>query len=89
MSSVMQTFETKVSNKGFSFIEEKFLKKGYTLKKNDFNHIIYKKNDSDYDYIEMKVESAKIYVIVPVGNFQYETFFNSYYLACEYLEMHI
>jgi len=37
----------------------------------------------------MKVESAKIYVIVPVGNYQYETFFNSYYLACEYLEMHI
>ena len=88
----IQTIEinkTKVSNKGFAILEEKILEKGWELKKNSITHIIYKKIDSDYDFIELKVEIDKIYVVVPIGNCQYETFFNCYFLACEFVEMHL
>ena len=79
---------TKLINKGFAILEEK-LEKGWELIKNFNTHIIYKKIGSDYDFIELKVETNKIYVTVPIGNYQYETYFMNYFLACEFIELHI
>lgn len=89
-SKVSQISCVKVCNKGFSILEELFTEKNWKLVKNELNHIVYKKNDLGYNHIEMKIELNKIYVVVPLDSkYQYETSFDSYFLACEYIEFHL
>ena len=87
----MNTTMTTIKNKGFMILEELFLKHNWKCIKNDMDHILFQKNGNDYDYFEMHVTQNKICVSVPIKNsrFQYKTNFNSYFNACEYIEMHL
>jgi hypothetical protein len=77
-------------NKGLEILAEIFIEKGWSLYKNEINHVIFKNPTSDYDDFEIRVDEKKIYVCVPLKNsvYKYVTHFSSYFQACEYVEMH-
>lgn len=83
-------FEVKndVKNKGFLFLDSIFQENGWNMTKNEMNVISFSKEGFETEYFEMTVKATKIYVSIPIKNsiFQYNTSFNDYYSACDYLE---
>ena len=82
-------------NKG---LEEQFLSKHWQLVTNKANHIIFKKENNNYDYFEIKIDtqnninnSTRINVSIPLRNsqYQYGTHFNNYFDATEFIEQHL
>ena len=84
-------FSITLKNKGFMVLEESFLQHNWKCIKNEMDHILYQKHGNDYDNFEMNITQNKICVSVPIKNsrFQYKTHFESYFNACEYVEMHL
>ena len=81
----------QIMNKGFSCLKELFNKKiGWELIVNEINHIIFLKKEEDFQF-EMKIDADTIHVSMPMKNsvYNYETRFNSYFMASEYIEMHL
>lgn len=79
---------TEIKNKGFAILDEIFKKHGWYMQKNELNWINYTKTGDETSYFNIKIEPEKIIVSVPLKNsiYQFETSFNSYYEASEYIE---
>ena len=77
-----------VQNKGFLLLDQMFKSHEWHLTKNDMNWISYTKVGNETSYFDIKIDKTTIYVSVPVKNttFQYNTSFNNYFIACEYIE---
>jgi hemolysin activation/secretion protein len=77
-----------VQNKGFLLLDQMFKSNEWHLTKNDMNWISYTKLGNETSYFEIKINKTTVYVSVPVKNttFQYNTSFNSYFSASEYIE---
>ena len=78
-----------IKNKGFLLLDILFKEKGWTLSKNELNHIEYKRPDfGDLDYFEIKIDNRNVNVSVPIKHtpYQYKTSFDNYYNAIEYVE---
>jgi hypothetical protein len=78
-----------IKNKGFLLLDILFKEKGWTLSKNELNHIEYKRPDfGDLDYFEIIIDKYKVNVSVPIKHtpYQYKTSFDNYYNAIEYVE---
>ena len=78
-------------NKGFVCLEELFNKKvGWELTVNKMEHVVYFKKEENIKF-EMEIDADTIYVSIPLKNsiYQYETKFNNYFMASEYIEMHL
>ena len=80
-------------NKG---LEEQFLSKHWQRVTNKVNHIVFKKENNNYDYFEIKIDSSsssstRINVSIPLRNsqYQYGTHFNNYFDATEFIEQHL
>jgi hypothetical protein len=86
-----QSATYKCKNRIFaeSGLEETFGQDNWSLHTNEPDHIAFKSPTSDYDYFEIFVDSKKIYVTIPLKNstYKYKTSFDSYFNACEYVEM--
>lgn len=81
----------KCKNKIFaeSGLEQTFGQYNWSLHINEPDHIAFKSPISDYDYFEIFVDTKKIHVTIPLKNstYKYKTSFDSYFNACEYVEM--
>jgi len=79
---------TEIKNKGFAILDEIFKKYGWHMQKNELNWINYTKTGDETSYFDIKIGTEKIIVSVPLKNsiYQFETSFNSYYEASEYIE---
>jgi hypothetical protein len=78
-----------IKNKGFLLLDILFKEKGWTMSKNELNHIEYKRPDfGDLDYFEIIIDKYKVNVSVPIKHtpYQYKTSFDNYYNAIEYVE---
>ena len=80
-----------VKNKGFLLLHEEFLKRGWYLAENEFNHIVYEKEGYKCDQFTIDILENHIKVNVPIGNtnYSYSTKFAEYFRAQEYLLMHL
>ena len=78
-------------NKGFNLIHEKFTSKGWELKENNQNNIIYVDpiNENDRFCIDINKNNIDVSVPIPNSNVEYRTTLNNYFETCEYLEMHL
>ena len=78
-------------------LEEQFLSKHWQLVTNKVDHIVFKKENNNYDYFEIKIDtphdnnSTRIRVSIPLRNsqYQYGTHFNNYFHATEFIEQHL
>jgi hypothetical protein len=75
-------------------LEEQFLSKHWQLVTNKVDHIVFKKENNNYDYFEIKIDtqdSTRISVSIPLRNsqYQYGTHFNNYFDATEFIEQHL
>jgi hypothetical protein len=75
-------------------LEEQFLSKHWQLVTNKVDHIVFKKENNNYDYFEIKIDtqdSTRISVSIPLRNSQYRygTHFNNYFDATEFIEQHL
>ena len=79
---------TEVKNKGFMFLDSMFRDNGWVAIKNEIDWICYSKPGFETEYFEIKINSSKIYVSIPLRNsiFQYKTSFKNYFTASEYIE---
>ena len=86
-----QQHQQKSLNLGFTDLTEKFLEKGWLLSSNSQTNIAFKSPTSNYDYFELTVLEKEIHVTIPLKNsrYKYATRFDSYFSACEYVEMHL
>lgn len=68
-----------------------FLKNGWKLKENTLNHIVYMNPIYPTDEFKIDIDNRLIKITVPVIglNYEYSTRFSSYYLATEYLLLHL
>jgi hypothetical protein len=82
------TYVNNLKNKGFYFLETLFYQNGWHLIKNEINWICFTKPGFETEYFEIKIDSDKIFVSIPIKNsiFQYRTSFKDYYTANEYIE---
>ena len=89
MVTPQNTATTKCKNISFVCLEQEFAKHNWSLQINELDHIVFKSPISDYDYYEIYVDKSKINVSIPLKNStnKYKTSFNSYFQACEYIEM--
>ena len=89
MVTSQNTTTTKFKNISFVCLEEEFAKHNWLLEINEADHIVFKSPTSDYNYYEIYVDKNKINVSIPLKNstYKYKTSFNSYFEACEYIEM--
>lgn len=78
----------KLKNKGFYFLETLFYQNGWHLIKNELNWICFTKPGFETEYFEIKIETNKIFVSIPIKNskFQFRTSFKDYYSANDYIE---
>ena len=79
---------TEIKNKGFAILDQMFTENGWHLYKNEMNHICYTKFGNESDVFEIKIDVKNIHIGVPIKNsrFQYNTSFNDYFQASEYVE---
>ena len=81
-------------------VEEQFLSKHWQLVTNKVDHLVFKKENNNYDYFEIKIDtqdnnanniSTRISVSIPLRNsqYQYGTHFNNYFDATEFIEQHL
>ena len=79
-------------------LEEQFLSKHWQLVTNKVDHVVFKKENNNYDYFEIKIDtqensnsSTRISVSIPLRNsqYQYGTHFNNYFDATEFIEQHL
>ena len=91
------------SNNQWTKVEEQFLSKHWQLVTNKVDHIVFKKENNNYDYFEIKIDtphdnannnnnnSTRISVSIPLRNsqYQYGTHFNNYFDATEFIEQHL
>jgi hypothetical protein len=79
---------SKVKNVGFSLLDPIFKQYGWHIIKNEMNYIGYTKIGNETDLFEIKIGPKSIQVGIPIRNspFQYNTSFNNYYQASEYIE---
>lgn len=80
--------KTEIKNKGFALLDQLFKENGWHLCKNEMNIICYTKFSNETDLFEIKIDHKYIYVSIPIKNspFQYNTSFNNYFQASEYIE---
>jgi hypothetical protein len=79
---------TEIKNKGFAILDQMFKENVWHLCKNEMNHICYTKFGTETDIFEIKIDTKNIHVGIPIKNshFQYNTSFNDYFQASEYVE---
>lgn len=79
---------TEIKNKGFAILDQMFKQNGWHLCKNEMNYICYTKFGNESDVFEIKIDAKNIHIGVPIKNsrFQYNTSFNDYFQASEYVE---
>lgn len=79
---------TEIKNKGFAILDQMFTENGWHLCKNEMNYICYTKFGNESDVFEIKIDAKNIHIGVPIKNsrFQYNTSFNDYFQASEYVE---
>jgi len=79
-------------------VEEQFLSKHWQLVTNKVDHVVFKKENNNYDYFEIKINTqensssnTRINVSIPLRNsqYQYGTHFNNYFDATEFIEQHL
>ena len=82
-------------------LQEQFLSKHWQLVTNKVDHLVFKKENNNYDYFEIKIDtphdnannnnSTRISVSIPLRNsqYQYGTHFNNYFDATEFIEQHL
>jgi len=77
-----------VKNKGFLLLDKIFVDNGWSLIKNEFNHICYAKIGYETNIFDIRIFNNCIRVSIPVKNspYQYVTAFNGYFHASEYIE---
>ena len=80
-----------LTNHGFDSIHKKFISSGWILKENKNNMMIYVDpiNENDMFCIDIKLDSIDVTIPIANSNIQYKTSLNDYFLANEYLEMHL
>ena len=85
-------------NNQWNKVEEQFLSKHWQLVTNKTDHLVFKKENNNYDYFEIKIDaqensnsSTRINVSIPLRNsqYQYGTHFNNYFDATEFIEQHL
>jgi hypothetical protein len=78
----------EIKNKGFALLDEMFKKNGWHMTKNELYWISYSKFGHETEFFEIKLDSTKIYVSIPIKNspYQYTTTFTNYFQASEYVE---
>lgn len=79
---------TEIKNKGFALLDKLFKENGWNLVKNEKNYICYSSFGNETDCFEIKINTKNIQVSIPIKNspFQYNTVFNDYFQASEYIE---
>ena len=82
-------------------LQEQFLSKHWQLVTNKVDHLVFKKENNNYDYFEIKIDAqnnnannssnTRINVSIPLRNsqYQYGTHFNNYFDATEFIEQHL
>ena len=77
-------------NPGFNLIHGYFMSYGWLLTKNTHTHIEYTHPLKKMDIYTIKISKTNIMVNVPLkrSNHSYTTYFNGYFDANDYLEMH-
>ena len=77
-------------NSGFNLIHDYFMTHGWLLTKNTQTHIEYTHPLRKMDVYTIKISKTNIMVNVPLKNcnHSYTTYFNGYFDANDYLEMH-
>lgn len=80
-----------IKNKGFLLMHEDFIKAGWYLAENDFNHIVYEKEGFKCNQFTIDIFENHIKVNVPIGNtnYSYSTKFAEYFRAQEFILMHL
>jgi len=88
LSREQQTINEPIKNKGFSVLDEVFIKHGWHKVKNEPNHITFTKFGHESDQFEIRIDKTQVHVVVPLRNssFAYATSFKSYFEASEYME---
>jgi hypothetical protein len=78
----------ELKNKGFLFLDTMFRENGWVSTKNEIDWLCYTKPGFETEFFEIKIDSSKIYVSIPLKNsiFQYSTSFKNYFSASEYIE---
>jgi len=86
-----QSTQPQLLNKQFSILVEKFYQHNWLLYKNEMDHIMFKNPITDYDFFEIELNKTNIFVTIPLknSNYKYKTKFDSYFQACEFIEMHL
>jgi hypothetical protein len=81
-------FNTEIKNKGFVLLDEMFKQHGWKLFKNEMNWICYSKFGKETEYFEIRLDTSKVHVSIPIKNspYQYNTTFNNYFDVSEYIE---
>lgn len=92
MSYVLSSTEAsaKIVNKGFIQSAETFLSKGWSIKTNTANTVVFWRSEDPrlvYDEFKLYADSDKVNVVIPIANSNvaYCTWFNDYFSASEYL----
>lgn len=82
------TNTSELKNKGFLFLDLMFKENGWITIKNEVDWVCFSKPGFETEYFEIKIDSSKIYVSIPLRNsiFQYKTSFKDYFTASEYIE---
>ena len=79
----------EIKNKGFLLLDEMFRMNDWHLFKNEMNWICYSKFGKETECFEIRIDMSKVHVSIPIKNsrYQYNTSFNNYFDACEYIEL--
>lgn len=88
LSNNESIFNTEIKNKGFALLDQMFKENGWHLCKNEMNYISYTHFGRETDLFEIKIDAKTIHVGIPIknSNYQYNTQFNDYFQASEYIE---
>lgn len=88
LSNNESILNTEIKNKGFALLDQMFKEDGWHLCKNEMNHVSYTHFGHETDLFEIKIDPKTIHVSIPIKNspFQYNTQFNNYFQASEYIE---
>ncbi len=88
LSNNESILNTEIKNKGFALLDQMFKDNGWNLCKNEMNNISYTYFGHETELFEIKIDTNTIHVGIPIKNsrFQYNTQFNNYFQASEYIE---
>ncbi len=78
-------------NKMFTDIHQEFLNNGWHLRENTMTKMLYYNPISPMDEFKIRLENKLIYITIPIisGNYEYTTKFTNYFLANEYILLHL